>query len=286
MKNKKTEHQAIHTRCFEKLTNMSYSNLFLIWMGLVLIFAMGYFIFATVGDIAHHGPEELVNTGNPFYRLLNALYFSIITATSTGYGDITPRGISKGLAALQSMSALFVFAIFVTKLVAHRQEIALREVHRLTFEDVFHNIREGLFIVRKDFDGLIEKAESHTKLVQEDWDTLIIAYKQAQSLISEIPDFYDGKNHLYTLDARREEMLHEAVHRTLHRINHMLDSFSKNGIAWIENDRSMNELQELMHIVNTATPIWQEKSPYQKSEAFADILRLKDSVQKHIGKAL
>ena len=81
-------------------------------------------------------------------------------------------------------------------------------------------------------------------------------------------------------------MLHEAVHRTLHRINHMLDAFSKNGISWIDNEGSMNELQELMNIVKTATPIWQQKSPYEKQEAFADILRLKDSVLKRIEKAL
>jgi len=273
-------------RFFEKLDSLSYSQLFLIWGELALLFAFGYFFFSTVGGIQHHGPEVIVNTEGIWNRFFDSLYYSVITATSTGYGDIVPRGFSKVLACLQSISALFVFAVFVTKLVAHRQEVALREIHRLTFEDVFHNIREGLFILRKDFDGIIDKVETHRKLEEEDWDTLVIAYKQGQSLLTEIPDFYDDDNHLYTLDMRREQLLHEAVHRTLHRVNHTLDVLSKHRIDWISHDLSVKELRELMVVVNRITPLWREKSPYDRKEAFEDIMHLKDSVTKRIDKAL
>jgi hypothetical protein len=250
------------------------------------LFAFGYFSFASIGDIAHHGPSEMVGINNPWVRFFNGLYYSIITATSTGYGDITPRGFSKALASIQSISALFVFAVFVTKLVAHRQEVALHQVHRLTFEDVFHNIREGLFIIRKDFDGLIERANNHNKLDEEDWDTLVIAYKQAQSLINEIPDFYNEDNNLYTLDARREQLLHEAVHRTLHRINILLDTLSRNNIQWQEHDISMEELATLIRVVEKTTPKWQESSPYHQKEAFIDILEAKEKVAMRIANTL
>ena len=279
-------HQSPVVKFFEKLNNLSYAQLFLIWAELALLFAFGYFILSTVGDYQHHGPEGIVLTDGVWGRFLNSLYYSIITATSTGYGDIVPRGFSKVLASVQSMSALFVFAIFVTKLVAHRQEVALREVHRLTFEDVFHNIREGLFIIRKDFDGIIERVEANKKLEEEDWDTLVIAYKQAQSLCMEIPDFYDEDNHLYTLDMRREQLLHEAVHRTLHRINHILDALSKHHVDWISHEASIKELRELMLVVQKMTPLWREKSPYDRKEAFEDIMHLKDSVNTRIEKSL
>ena len=279
----KSHHHSLFVRCLEKLTSLSYPQLFLLWTSLTLAFACGYFLFASIGDVAHHGPFILIGIENPWIRFFNSLYFSIVTATSTGYGDITPRGFSKALAAVQSMSALFIFAVFVTKLVSHRQELALREVHRLSFEDVFHNIREGLFILRKDCDGLIEKAEKDGKMEVEDWDTLVIAYKQAQSLLSEIPDFYDQDNDLYTLDDRREQLLHESVHRTLHRINQTLDILSKNNIDWQNHEESLEALQELMRLVDTMMPQWQERSPYHREEAFMDILELKDTVLGKIG---
>ncbi|HLD32274.1 MAG TPA: ion channel [Candidatus Peribacteraceae bacterium] len=287
MPQKKPNHRKpLHARFFEKLNTLSYSQLFLIWGELALLFAFGYFLFSTIGDVQHHGPVELVNTKGVWTRFFDSLYFSVVTATTTGYGDIVPRGFSKILSSIQSITAVFISAVFVAKLVSHRQEIALQEVHRLTFEDVFHNIREGLFILRKDLDGIIDKAETHRKLDAEDWDTLVIAYKQGQSLLTEIPDFYDDDNHLYTLDMRREQLLHEAVHRTLHRVNHTLDVLSKHHIDWISHTQSVKELRELMAVVAKITPLWREKSPYDRKEAFEDILHLKESVTKRIERAL
>ncbi|MCK5017965.1 MAG: two pore domain potassium channel family protein [Candidatus Peribacteraceae bacterium] len=275
---KPKNHSSLFVRALEQLTKRSYSELFSIWISLALLFALGYFSFASIGDVSHHGPAQLVGIESHWIRFLDSLYYSIITATSTGYGDITPRGFSKALASMQSVSALFIFAIFVTKLVSHHQEIALKQVHRMTFEDVFHNIREGLFIIRQDFDGLIQKTSEHKKMDEEDWDTLIIAYKQAQNLLNEIPDFYNEDTTLYTLDARREQLLQEAVHRTMHRINHVLDTFSKNNINWQEHQPSMKEINELLRVTEKTIPLWQEKSPYQREEAFLSILKLKSDI--------
>ena len=278
----KNSTNSLFGRCLEKLTSLSYHQLFLIWASLAVVFAGGYFLFASIGDVSHHGPETLVHISDPYIRFFNSLYYSVITATSTGYGDITPRGLSKALAAIQSISALFIFAVFVTKLVSHHQEIALREVHRMTFEDVFHNIREGLYVLRNDFDGLIDAVKQGKAISDEDWETLIIAFKQAQSLISEIPDFYNEDNTLYTIDNRREELLHEALHRTLHRLNQVIDTFSTHNVRWQNQERCLQELQELVLVVERTMPLWQEKSPYKRDEAFMDILQIKDKMTSKI----
>jgi len=41
------------------------------------------------------------------------LYFSIITYTTVGYGDITPVDVAKPLAALEALSGNFMMALFV-----------------------------------------------------------------------------------------------------------------------------------------------------------------------------
>lgn len=273
-------------RYLEKLNALGYHQLFLLWSALALLFAGSYFLFATIGNTATHGPEILVNIENPWIRFFNSLYYSLITATSTGYGDITPQGFTKALAATQSISALFIFAIFVTKLVSHHQEIALRQVHRMTFEDVFHNIREGLFILRQDFSGLINKAEQKEIITAEDWDTLLIAFKQLQSLINEIPDFYSKDNTLYTIDERREELLQEAVHRSLHRLNQLLDIFSQYKVDRLRQESNSQELNKLVTVVERVMPLWQQKSPYDSNEAFMDIIRLKDRMADKIGQTI
>lgn len=270
---------------FERLTGLSYITLFMIWAGMAFFFGCAYFVLSSLPDLAHHGPTQLEGMA-PWFRFWNSLYYSIITATSTGYGDITPMGISKFLASLQSMLALFVFAVFVTKLVSHRQELALKEVHKLTFEDIFHNTREDLFIIRKDLDIIIEEAVHTKKLSEESWNNLTTVYQQAQTLIVEIPDFYDGGSHLYTIDPKREELLLEAVDRTLHRINKTLDAFSRTGIDWMGHEESMKELRELTKIIDHTMPVWRNHSPYQKKEAFHDILTLGGNIHERMKGAL
>jgi len=265
----------------EWLTKLSYTTLFTLWMTMALGFGAIYFGMSYVGTSAH-SPTDLANIADPLVRFANAMYYSIITATSTGYGDITPQGISKLFAAVQSITALLVFAIFVTKLVSHQQELTLTEVHRLTFEDVFHNTREGFYICRKDFDHAIAHAEKHGELDIEHWENMVIAYRHLQTLFEEIPDFYANDTHRYTIDAKREQLLLESAHRTFHRINVMLDTFSKEGIDWVSHERSMKELQELVNIITDITPLWQKSSPYNMMESFEDILQMKERMHLKI----
>ncbi len=268
---------------FVQVTKLSYRALFLLWLGLALAFALAYFLLETF--IPSHAPTQLDNLP-ALYRFLNALYYSIITATSTGYGDITPVGFSKALASVQSITALFVFAVFVTKLVSQRQDMALKEVHRLTYEDIFHNMRGDLFNVRKDLDAIMVEAKDKGNLSEESWENLMIGYQQCQSLFAEIPEFYDGGNTYYTLDPKREELLLEAVHRTIHRINKALDVLSKAGVEWSEHEPSMTELVELMNVTDRITPLWQKRSPYQKKEAFEDIIKVKNQTHNWVEKSL
>jgi hypothetical protein len=47
------------------------------------------------------------------YHLLDTLYFSIITFTTLGYGDITPQGFSRFLASTEALMGSFSLALFV-----------------------------------------------------------------------------------------------------------------------------------------------------------------------------
>lgn len=275
--------QSAPQRFIESLTNLTYATLFLLWIAVILLASLCFVILANTAPM--HAPVALV--GKPLWiQIVDAIYYSIITGTSVGYGDIVPRGISKVIASVQSISALFVFALFVTKLVSHRQELALDEVHKLTYEDVFHNTREGLYLARKDIDHVLVKLGEGLPLNDEDWENLSVALKQVQSLLLEIPDFYNADRRLYTIDARREQLLAEAVHRTLHRINALLDGFVRSKIDWEAQKTFSRELQGLVAIVDTTTPLWRDRSPHDGGESFEDILRVKQSIAVRIGAAI
>jgi len=275
--------RSIFRKVIERLTQLSYSALLGLWVSLAVIFATGYFVLGVF--IPEHGPTQLINDPSALVMFFDSLYYSIITATSTGYGDIVPQGFSKALASLQSILALLIWAIFVTKLVSHKQEAAIREVHKLTFEDVFHNIREGLYIMRKDFDRITKDAQENKSLSKDHWMDMVIAYRQGQTLLQNIPDFYaNDDQHMYTIDHQREQLLHESVNRTLHRLNDMLNTLSQCDIDWVSDEESMTELKNLLGTVDAVTPTWQKESPY--TEAFEDILHLHSKIEEQVKSAV
>ena len=78
---------------------------------LIMVCAMAYFFLDTTG--AHPIYEGV--TGWRFYLLefFNSLYFSVVTFTTLGYGDISPVGVARFIAALEAFLGSFTMALFV-----------------------------------------------------------------------------------------------------------------------------------------------------------------------------
>ena len=214
----------------------------------MLFFALSYLFLSYFPG---HGPSGI--EGDLLERLGSSLYYSVITATNTGYGDIVPLGASRALAAIQSISELFLFALFVSKLVSRRQEATLDEVHTLTFEMSFHTIREGFYVARKDFDRLIDLARDRAPMTESEHERLAIALQHVGSLLRDIPNFYAVTSDLYVIDERREALLLEAVHRTMLRLDIMLAAMHDTGSA---SPEEAPELDEMLNAFDDIIPLW------------------------------
>lgn len=241
----------------EHLAQSSYSALFLLWIFMNLLCTAVY--FAMTEWLPAHGPT--INPAlPPLERLWESGYFSLVTATTVGYGDILPQGLSKGMAGLQAAVGVLIFGILIAKLVARRNDEVMTDVHRLTSESIFYHIRQGLFIVRKDFDTLIRDVEHHGHLPDHEWDNLNASCLQAQSLIEEIPNFYANSNG-YVIDRKRETLLIDSIERTLTRLLHLLAALDHRQIKWKEHDTSAEQLESLAAMIDTLILVWEKHSP-------------------------
>ncbi len=257
----------------ERFNALPYSLLFFFWGSTVALFAFIYFLLSYLPG---NGPTGI--DGAVLSRFGNSLYYSVITATNTGYGDIVPVGFSRVFAATQSITELFLFALFVAKLVTHRQDLALGEIHKLSFELTFHNIREDLFIARKDFDQIVRTVSDTHTLTPSEWERLTVAYQHLTSLLQEVPNFYNVTSDLYIIDPRREMLLLEAVQRTIARITRVIAAFDAEKIAWKEHVESVVELKLLVSTLSEILPLWQHHS-HDAHVAFETITRAKDELQ-------
>lgn len=269
--------QSNFSRTIERLNTLSYGTIFVIWLANVLLFAL---IYVVLSYVPGNGPADLGRGIEG--RVWNGIYYSVITATNTGYGDILPQGISRLFAALEAVSGLFLFAVFVTKLVSRRQDIALKEIHQLTFENTFHNIREDFHVMRTDMDRAIKIAHQHKSFSDYEFDRMAVAYGHIAGLVEEMPHFYGAASKFYIIDRRREELLLEAIHRTLVRINEMLSVLTEENIPWGAHEESVASLRGLLDTINEQIPLWESRSQHNSDNHFEQIFHLVESIGTRI----
>ncbi|CAM4125312.1 ion channel [Pseudoalteromonas ostreae] len=82
-------------------------------LSLIICCALCYFIFGVMdaGRIMQLNPAATVSDN--LLALLNSFYFSVVTFTTLGYGDITPVGFSRFIAAIEAFCGSFSLALFV-----------------------------------------------------------------------------------------------------------------------------------------------------------------------------
>lgn len=71
-----------------------------LWMGLVI------FVFPVF--------YALTKSVVPTSSLFDYVYFSIVTATTLGYGDLHPIGVGKVIASIEAIFGMFMWAVFLT----------------------------------------------------------------------------------------------------------------------------------------------------------------------------
>ena len=137
-------------------------QLFLIWIGTILLSGFAYWLGALIGE---HG---LLEGGRPVgadpHGFASALYFSFVTGTSVGYGDIVPVGVARVIAVAEATTALLVFGAVVAKFVSHRQEELVSEIHRVTFEERLDRVVTNLHTVISEILSITAMCEAKAPL--------------------------------------------------------------------------------------------------------------------------
>ncbi len=264
-------------RFLEELTRVSYGRLLSVWGGIIVCFATVYFALSFLSQ--DHTLSNL-SSDSPLLRLLDCLYFSVITSTTVGYGDLTPQGLSKFFAATESIFGYFVFAVFIAKLLSYKSERMMQAIHELMYENTFHQTREGFFTVRKDYDLLIAEAENTGTLSADSWDKFIIAFWESRRLLMSIRQLH-GEEGTSPLDDTREKLLLEAIHRTLTRLHQLLDLLRKT--TGKERVMMKTELQALVRIIATTLASWKRDGHAANAEWFARAEKIGNALKKQAG---
>jgi hypothetical protein len=141
-------------RLISYLGNTSFGTLLAIWITLVLGCA---FIYWGADQI---WPGSLMERGERmaggWSSMESAIYFSFVTATSVGFGDIIPLGFLRIVAIVEASGGLVLFGCVISKLVSRRQEMLLEQTHRIAFDEQLGRVRTNLHLLLSDFQSISE----------------------------------------------------------------------------------------------------------------------------------
>lgn len=127
------------------------------WVGMVLVFGAAYWTLGALGGVAlREGGEPVAADLHGFWT---SIYFSFVTATSIGFGDVTPLGGARVLALIEASAELLLFGAVVSKLVSRRQEQLIEEIHRIAFEDRLGRVRTNLHLVLSDLQSVANECD-------------------------------------------------------------------------------------------------------------------------------
>ena len=127
----------------------STTKLFGVWLAMVVLSGCLYWCASLLGF------PWLTEAGRPvgagLRGLATAIYFSFVTTSSVGYGDVLPVGPARVLAIFEAVAGLLIFGAVVAKFVSRRQEELVLQIHRTTFEDRLDRVQTNLHLCLSDF---------------------------------------------------------------------------------------------------------------------------------------
>ncbi len=258
-----------------------YRDLFFIWIGITCLFALTYWV---LNRIPGHGVIEPLSPGPAILHWYDALYFSVTTGTTVGFGDIIPIGASRFFTALQALVSFVLLAVLVSRFASRKQDIALERIHSLSEDASFNNIRQGLFIARKDMDTIIKKVvKEHEPMNDKDWKNLQTAFRQMQIFIRNIPHFYVARKHFGGIDADREQLLLDSAERSFRRVTEIIDILNSKGISCTADGKCLQELNAVVTAAeHTFKRVQTKQFNQENEEAYQDVLGQIEEIKKRL----
>jgi potassium channel LctB len=144
-------------RFIDALADRSVAQLFNLWLAIVATCGFAYWLLVLV--MPRSLSTSAGGVGSGAQALWAALYFSAVTATSVGYGDIVPIGLARVVAIAESMAGLILFGCVVSKFVSRRQEQLIDDIHYIAFEERLGRVRTNLLLVRAELQATARLCE-------------------------------------------------------------------------------------------------------------------------------
>lgn len=257
------------SRFFRWIDSVSLLNWLLIWLVAVFVCAISFWLLTwTTEDV--HGLRCTVS-GSPV-SFFDAVYFSIVTITTLGYGDLIPYGLSRWLAMVEAVVGVFVVGALVSKALSQKQERLLLETNELAFRERLGRILTNIQYLLVEFQGICpdENVEEHDLMkAQRRMANAVWTLAHVLQSVSETIQ------HQRQVDALTMKTILATTQNTLNEFQESRERFLRHGQFELER----TELPEtIRQICGTCLPA---HYPDDVRETALSVSRLADQIFNH-----
>ena len=221
--------------------NATLSQGLLAYFVIVLLFG---FLFFLLADVPGNG--ILTSSGNRVDGLFSSIYFSFVSITTAGYGDIAPKGISRVFAMIEIFVGLLLFGLVISKLVSVKQEIILEEIYDISFDEKINRLRSALYLYRTDTNRLFEKVRT-SSIVDREIHDLWGHFTSFDATLNDIAKIITqrARAHTKTIDPFTLELLLNSVDLSLNKTYRLVSLLIEKGRDW-RRDLTLQHLENIL----------------------------------------
>lgn len=224
---------------FDRLSTLKFFHIFLVWMSVIIMFGMVYFVGQS------NNSYLLYNKGTKVNDVVDSIYFSFITATSTGFGDIVPIGIFKIVAIFEIVFGLLLLAFVTSKLVSLKQDVILSEIYDISFHERINELRSSLLVFRQNLNRIITRIDDKN-MKKKELKELYSYISPLEIAINEISLLLTKKerNAEFTknIDPLNAELIFTSIIQSVEKISDLICSLNDNVPDW-KKEVSLKQLE-------------------------------------------
>ena len=212
------------------LERVDFYQILLTWFFLVFMLGVIYYLF--LGKFGANLVSTI--TGESVTKITDTIYFSFITATSTGFGDIIPVGFFKVIAVLEVTLGLLLLAVVTSKLVSIKQDIILEELYEMSFTEKINRLRSSLLLFRQHASRIATHADAGTVDKREVYDLYVYIHSMETVLEEMLPMINPEEKHIFSkvIDPLDTELLINSILQSFERLLELVSSLSKSNLQW------------------------------------------------------
>jgi len=211
------------------LDKLNFSRILAIWIVIILVFGACYLLLSSSGSFLSY-PD-----GTRIDNYFDAIYFSFVAATTTGFGDVLPNGLFKVIAIFEVVFGLLLLALVTSRLVSIKQDAILNEVYEISFNERINRMRSSLLLFRQNTERLVLKAEEKT-LKSRDFEMAESYIYSLRDVLEEILSvlFKTKRNSLFVkkLDHVNSELIFNSVLSSFSKLNELFELANENKVNY------------------------------------------------------